>query len=304
MKAFIQRIIYFSIVLVLINLLAYWLIAKPLLYKGYFVPIREMQNYRSFLLGDSHAKAVRQSDLDNLKIFNLAFDTDSYFDSALKLKYLITNNLADTVYICVDNHTLSQYREDWTNRTRSIYYSTYKNYNKYYPINHFDFLVKKNVLLYLPLIQTKNSKLFKKYIISSLQGNKPKNYDNFDISTISADKLKQRSINRVNTQFPDDKKSVKLEETLEEMIQLCIKNNVVIYGIKFPLPKEFITAMGERSYKADSVFQNQSIPVLDYTLAFPDSTSFFRDQDHVNYKGSEELINLIIDNQRLLKNQF
>ncbi|WP_167609822.1 hypothetical protein [Maribellus sediminis] len=295
MKVFIRRLLYFSILFLLVNLLAYRFIAEPLLYKGYFIPKREMQNYRSFLLGDSHAKAIRQTDLDRLKIFNLAYDTDSYFDSALKLKYLLRNHLADTVYICVDNHTLSQYREDWTNRSRSLYYSTYKDYNKYYPIKHFDFWVKKNILPYFPLLQTKNSKLFKKYLISRIQSEVPRNFDNFDISTIPDEQLKARSVKRVKTQFPDEKQSEKLNNTLEEMIVICAKNDVAVYGIKFPLPAEFIYAMGDKSYKADSVFVKHDLPVLDFTDAFPDSTHFFRDQDHVNYKGSEVLARMLKD---------
>lgn len=295
MKVFIKRVLFFAFVFLLVNLLAYRFIAEPLLYKGYFIPKREMKDYRSFLLGDSHAKAIRQTDLDRLKIFNLAYDTDSYFDSALKLKYLLRNQLVDTVYICVDNHTLSQYREDWTNRSRSLYYATYDDYNKYYPTNHRDFWMQKNIYLYFPLLQTKNSKLFKMYIFSRLQGDKTRNFDNFDISTIPDEQLKARSVKRVKTQFPDEKQSEKLKNTLEEMITICAQNDVLVYGIKYPLPKEFINAMGDKSYKADSVFLKHDLPVLDFTYAFPDSTHFFRDQDHVNYKGSEEFARRLKD---------
>ena len=289
------NIALFIILLLVINFLAYLLIAEPLLYKGYFIPKNVMKKYNSFLLGDSHAKAIRQTDLDQLHIFNLGYDTDSYFDSALKLNYLIRNKFADTVYVCVDNHTLSHYRESWTNRDRSLYYANYNEYIKYYKTSPIKFWLEKNIYIYLPLLKTENSKVFKKYLYSIFKGNKPKNYENFDISTSSEEDLIQRSIDRVNTQFPDETQSENLMHTLKEMLDLCDENNIVVYGIKFPLTREYLNVMGNKSYKADSLFLKEKHKVYDFSYLFPDSTHYFRDQDHVNYTGSKEFVNHILN---------
>lgn len=293
MKKFVKDILLFSLALIGINFLAYRFIAEPLLYKGYFKHKQEMKPYRSFLLGDSHAKAIRQVDLENLSIFNFAYDTDSYFDTALKLKYLIRNNLADTIYLCTDNHTLSHYRESWTNRSRSLYYADYNEYKQYYGISPRNFRIAKYIYIHLPLLNTENSKLFRKYIGNIIQGNKMRNYDNFDISTVPHENLVNSSLRRVNTQFPGNKQSEKLVQTLDEMLEICKLNNIVVYGIKYPLTREYINAMGDKSYKADSVMLSKNYKVFDFTNAFPDSTHFFRDQDHVNYKGSEEFVKYI-----------
>lgn len=290
MIRFIKNTAAFTLVFLGLNLLAYHFIAEPLLYKGYFNSENEMVSYRSFMVGDSHAKAIRQNDLDTLKIFNLAYDTDSYFDSALKLKYLIRNKLADTVYVCVDNHTLSHYREWWTNKSRSLYYAEYEDYNNYYKTRRYDFWLAKNMYIYLPLTKTENSKLFKKYLSNEIQGKRARNYDNYDASSSPRENLIKSSINRVGTQFPDEKQSKRLVQTLEEMLKLCNENNIAVMGIKFPLSREYINAMGRKSFKADSLFITKGYKVFDFTNAFPDSTHFFRDQDHVNYSGSKALV--------------
>lgn len=291
MKRLVQNIILFGIVLLGINLLAYRFIAEPLLYKGYFIAKSKMKPYRSFFLGDSHAKAIRQKDLGKLDIFNLAYDSDSYFDCALKLEYLVRNKMIDTAYICVDNHTLSKYREWWTNGSRSIHYANYNNYRKYYNTSQAKFWLAKNVYTYIPLLKTENSKLFKKFIENKIRGKKPWDNRNYDISREPKEYLEEICTKRIKEQFPDKKQSIKLKTTLEEMLNYCDKNNITVIGIKFPLTAEYLKAMGNKSYRADSLLEARDYIVLDFSLLFPDSTQFFRDQDHVNYTGSEKFTN-------------
>lgn len=295
MKKFLINIALFAFVLLGLNILAYQYIAEPLLYKGYFIPKKEMKPYRSFLLGDSYAKAIRQSDLDTLGIFNFAYDSDSYFDSAIKLHYLVRNSLLDTVFISVDNHTLSHYREWRANGNRSIHYAQYSDYNKYNKISLIMFWITKNVYTYLPLLKTENSKLFKQYIENKIKGKKPWDYRNFDISTVPKEHLQKICLGRVQEQFPDKEQSTRLRNTLEETLDYCERNRITVIGIKFPLTAEYLQVMGDKSYRADSLLRARVCTVLDFSQLFRDSTHFFRDQDHVNYTGSEEFVRHLQD---------
>lgn len=243
-------------------------------------------------MGDSHANAVRQSDLDSLRITNFAFDTESYFDVYNKLHYLIQNHKVDTVYLCVDNHTLSKYRQSWTNRSRSIYYADYENFNSYYPIKRIDFFLKKYFSFYFPLFETKNSKILQAHIKSLISGVKPNDFKNFDFSIIPHERRVERSKNRIKLQFPDEQQSELLTKCLIEMIELCRSEEIELIGVKFPVTKEYFNELGDRSYKADSVFISKNLPVFDFTPAFIDSCNYFRDQDHLNFKGSSEFVKL------------
>ncbi len=67
---------------------AFWFLAEPVLYSGYFVSKQQLGAQNSFLLGDSHAKVIRQQDLDKINTTNFAYNSDSYFDVYNKLHYL------------------------------------------------------------------------------------------------------------------------------------------------------------------------------------------------------------------------
>ena len=75
----------------------------------------------------------RQQDLNALGITNFSFDSESYFDVYNKLNYLIRNHSVETIYLCVDDHTLSHYRQYWTNGQHSIYFSDYQDYKRWTP---------------------------------------------------------------------------------------------------------------------------------------------------------------------------
>jgi hypothetical protein len=71
------------------------------------------------------------------------------------------------------------------------------------------------------------------------------------------------------------------------MISLCEQEDITLIGVKFPLTREFYEELGDRSYGADSIFMAHHLTVYDYKSIFLDSISYFRDQDHLNNKGSE-----------------
>jgi hypothetical protein len=288
-----RNCLLFAVLTVILNTLAFYFLAEPVLYKGYVLPKQELREHSSFMMGDSHAGVIRQQDLDRLNTTNFAFNSESYFDVYNKLHYLSDRFRVDTLYLCVDNHTLSMYRQSWTNRARSIYFSDFKHYTDYYNISRRDYILKKYLYFRFPLFDTSHSKVLKEKIGSVLRGEKPGNYDTYDFSKVAVERRIERSRQRISTQFPEEPASVLLTGCLEEIISLCRAEEIVLIGVKFPLTREFYEELGDRSYKADSIFELHHLPVLDYSRVYLDSISYFRDQDHLNHKGSAKFVRLM-----------
>jgi len=293
MRKFFLSLGLFFVLMVAINLLGYVYISKNVLYKNYIIPARKFNSYHSLLLGDSHSNAIRQIDLDQLGVGNFSFDGDSYFDILSKTDYLIPRHKPDTIYLCIDDHTLSKYREWWTNKERSIYYASYSLYRKYYHLTKRQFLFKKYGLFYFPFFNTKNSKIFGAYLKSRFHPMVERDYTNCNFADTPEQNRIERSIDRIKTQFPSQESSTLLQQCLNEIIEICTKNHITLIGIKFPLTNEYLDALGDRSYHADTVLQNRGVPVLDFTTSLMGRDSLFRDQDHLNNEGSKVFVNLM-----------
>lgn len=293
MKKFLFNLLFFGLIFLLVNGAAFFVLSKPTILKDYILSKKMLTKYRNFMVADSHGKAVRQLDLANVQICNFSYDSDSYFDMLVKVDYLIKNYKVDTLYLTVDDHTLSQYRERWTNRERSIYYSSFELQNKFYRMSLPEFLYKKYVGFYLPLFTTKNTKIFSKYIESRITRNELPNYENYDFSKVSTSVRLRRSKDRVKSQYPSGNSSEFLKDCLEEIIHLCQQKNIEIIGIKYPLTHEFIDELGDNSFHADQFLKENGYKVIDLKKSFANQISYFRDQDHLNYAGSKNFIYLM-----------
>ena len=289
----VQNILLFAFLALLVNILAFHFLAEPVLYKGYVLSGQHLREQSNFMMGDSHAGVICQQDLSSVNICNFAFDSESYFDVYNKLHYLTENHAVDTLYLCVDNHTLSMYRQSWTNRSRSILFSDFKHYTDYYRSDRLNYFLKKHIYFRFPLFDTSHSRILKDKIASMLRGEKPRTYENFDFSEVPVEKRLERSRQRISIQYPEERASDLLISCLNEIIAHCESEEIVLVGVKFPLTREFYQELGDRSYKADSLFTARGLLVLDYSRVFLDSISYFRDQDHLNNRGSEKFVSLL-----------
>lgn len=291
-KKVLQNILLFAVLALLFNMMAYHFLAKPVLFGDYFLTKKELNKYSNYMMGDSHAGVIQQQDLNALNITNFAYDSESYFDVFNKLNYLIRRHKADTIYLCVDDHCLSPYRQYWTNYQRSIHFSDYQDYKRYYPTNAWQYLYGKYISIYLPLFDTGHSLILRKKLGVLLSGKEPRTFENYDFSEVPEERRIIRSRERIETQYPGQEASESLSNCLEEIISLCEQEDITLIGVKFPLTKEFYEELGNRSYGADSVFMANHLPVYDFKPVFQDSISFFRDQDHLNLKGSALFVEL------------
>jgi len=293
-KRIFKNCLLFAILAVLINIAVYQFLAKPVLFRDYFIPKKNLDKFSNFMMGDSHARVIQQQDLNAMGITNFSFDSESYFDVYNKLHYLIGNHSVDTIYLCVDDHTLSRYRQYWTNAHRSIYFSDYQYYKQYYRINLRNFLYKKYISIHLPLFDTSHSLILRKRVAAMLKGEKPRSYGNSDFSNVPVEQRIRRSQQRIKTQYPGPEVSEPLTLCLKEIITICENENICLIGVKFPLTREFFEELDDRSYGADSIFMAHHLTVFDYKGIFLDSISYFRDQDHLNIKGSGLFMELFL----------
>ncbi|MCY7361594.1 MAG: hypothetical protein LH629_05930, partial [Ignavibacteria bacterium] len=120
---------------------------------------------------------------------------------------------------------------------------------------------------------------------------------NWKLATEKFEKTKQR----IDGQFPDEKSSEVLKESLQKIMLLCKANNIELVGIKFPLATEFLKQLGKKSFHADSVFIKSNLPVLDYKYLYINEDQYFSNQDHLNDTGANLFIKKFIADNNIKK---
>jgi hypothetical protein len=282
MKRFCYNIfIFFTIILLFNGILFLFAISEY--YIGY--EKRPAKSFGAFILSDSHGLPIGDFS-EKYNVFNFSAGSDSYFDIKRKISYLLENGYnVDTIFITVDDHTLSPYREKVNNLDRSSIYSSPIEYE-----NQYEFLKEKYVKYYLPIFQPKISSLFKSYLKAKLkviyQPNKNSLNEKVWSDRPEDDRIKGAE-NRMKSQFPADNKSKRLERTLLEIIHLCQINEIELIGIKFPLSSSYLKVLDSKSYGADELLTSKGLHVKDNKEIFKDNPEYFADHDHLNSKGGE-----------------
>lgn len=285
MKKFISNLFIFLMVILFFNLVVF-IFANDNYYKGY----QEFpsKDFHSFIIADSHGLPLEKFS-EKYNVFNFSTSSDSYLDMKRKVFYLIENDYKiDKIYLTVDNHTLSPYRENANNADKSIIYTSKIDLN---------YIKERYLKYYFPIFQIKVNPLLKNYLISKVKKiftQEKKVHDNFKWITFSENERLKRAEERVLGQFPTPDKSEKLEKTLVEIINICKINNIELIGLKFPLSNSYIKVLEDRNYDADRVFTSHGLKVIDYQLIFKNDEGYFSDEDHLNSTGGQELTKLLL----------
>ena len=271
-----------------LNIIFYFGITKPVLIDPYLINPKIYRQYRNFLFSDSHGAVISQHVLDRIGIYNFAYDSDSYADMLLKIRFLINSNVnIDTIYLTVDNHTLSPYRESSNNLNRSIFFSNLSYLPDSIPISQSEYLLSRYVKYYVPLTDTNNSRLFYDYMKSKVISASGKNTWEIipEWMEIEASLRLEKIRSRIEEQFPVKNNSEVLKNTLLEIIDIAIENKIKLVGIKFPLSGDLLSELDGMNYGADQIFRKNRISVFDFMHEFSSSEELFFDQDHLNNHG-------------------
>lgn len=293
MRKFFLSGMIFTVGYCVLNIVFYFGITKPVLIDPYLKKPYEYRHYRNFIFSDSHGAVINQNILDPFDIYNFSYDSDSYADILLKIRFLTNSDVRiDTIYLSVGNHTLSPYREDYNNLKFSIFYSNQSYLPKSIPISQTEYLLSRYLKHYIPLTDINNSRLFYDYlksrvvaVLGNVKSERHRNWNEIP-PILRMEKIKTR----IKEQFPTKNRSEVLTGTLQEIIDITIKNNIKLVGVKFPLSGELLSELNGMNYGADRVFQKNSILVFDFTREFSTFDDYFFDQDHLNSTGVSKLL--------------
>lgn len=282
MKKFLTNILGFATVLFLLNV-ALFQFAQSTYYKNYLkLPNSSVHN---LMLADSHGYALGELP-SRYGVYNYSDEGDSYIDLNRKLAYLIRGGFAiDTVYLSLDDHTLSPYRAKANNSGKSVQWTTVSDFE-----NSYAYLKAKVLPYYLPFFQPNIGALLKKSIqheVKNLGSSESK--QNSWVNLSESDRKKSAE-QRFRVYYTESTASTILQAELLDIISLCKDNDIELIGVKFPLSRTYISVMNGASFNADSFARNAGIPVLDFTEYAPDEAELFEDQDHLNPQGAERFV--------------
>ena len=303
MRKFLLDFAIVLFLLLVLNVIIYQFIIYPLVYEKYEEPSEHLTNssaYKDYILADSHGwELTKHKDyiIERFKsdsIFNFSYASDSYGDILVKLHWLINNNIEiDQIVLSLDDHMISKRSN---NRNRTIIYSNAKLHKEIYnvsPFKYYYYYVKK----YLPLFNASNQKLIVEYLKAKLIVNDIAYQEPWSSQNNA---VKKKAVNRrLRTFFPKNKFEVNelLNENLQQIVELCDKNNISILGLKFPLDSVMIHEM-ERKFYLDSVEtifnkMNVNSKILNFQRSLSNANMFY-DADHINIVGADSLsVNII-----------
>lgn len=288
MRKFIFNLFIFLSLVLVFNIIVF-VFANDNYYKGYKdFPDKK---FHSFVIADSHGLWIDKY-AEKYNVYNFSASSDSYFDMKRKINYLIDNNYKiDKIYLTVDDHTLSSYREKYNNADKSIVYTSKIDYN---------YLKEKYLKYYFPIFQVKVNPLLKIYLENKtekvLKIQDEKSNDVIWNNLPNKEKL-LRAEERVSGQFPSMVPSEKLKNTLQEIITLCKAHHIELIGLKFPVTGSYLKALNEKKYNADDIFISKGLKVLDYQSLYAEKDEVFSDQDHLNFKGGKEFVKILFEKQ-------
>jgi len=292
MKNFLLKVSLFLLILSAFNGIL-WFAANQLYFKHYQ---NCSLNYSAYLLADSHGLTLKHF-TEKHGVYNFSGGSDSYFDMKRKISFLISKTDVKKIYITVDGHTLSQYREKINSLDRSLYFLTPEICNSYYEYFKYRYL-QFHVILFQPGTRA----VIKHYLLSKLRKlslkNKERNPEKARAhwGEYSANERIDRAKRRFRRQYPSETISYELRQSLIDIINLCKKYNIELIGIKFPLSSDYIKLLSNKAFDGEKLLKLAGFKVLDYTKIFIENNSYFNNQDHLNDKGCKKFVELLFDN--------
>lgn len=301
----------FIVVLVLLfalaNMLFYKFVAPSSLLArtdSQFYP--EKYNTKILLIGDSHIK----SGLDPL-IINSSFNLASLGENYIQTYYKLRKNLQDEkfrpefIVMPLDLHTFSSYRssrfeDHW-------YWKDFVDFREVAEINKNVSSVEKNLNLMFPLAgQGRNliKYFFQRNSTVLIKGYMPVN-ESFLLANNKEAIASARADYHLKNQAAIDS-SILLY--FSKLIELAQEKGIKVILVKFPITKEYYNAAGKYiqdnneyySQIFSSIKSCRDVYLMDYQKKFFGKQFIFKDSDHLNYDGAEQLSRLFTNDMKAL----
>lgn len=287
MKLFIHKILLFALPIVLLNFL--FIELTDHYYHDEYQVVD--YNFESYILADSRGLCLDDDILNKYGIYNFSAGSDSYQDIYRKLMLLIRNAKPRKIFLTVDDHTLSPYRDRSNNSDRSSQFMMFHDFNSTY-----EFVNTRYLLQYFPIFDSKSRDIIKIQLASILSFISTPLKDDYEYTPwpkMTQHEKDQISYHRVNSQFKHNNFSKKQNKYLNLILNACHFHDIEIVGIKFPLTYSYLKNLGTRSYSADEILKSREIDVLDFRNYFVSNDALFLNSDHLTVEGGKELARLI-----------
>lgn len=297
MNKFFKEILFSIIGLLFLNLIIVFTIIYPEVYGPYEDTLENIDN-TNFIFADSHGWSLTNNNpegeklLDENNITNLSYGSDSYFDIYFKLNYLINEGIEiDTIYLSADPHMIGKQRLKSNNRNRSIKYTAYETYTDFFPMSYPEFFFRKHIRKYISTFDVNNSKLIQSFIESKF---KNKEISKPEWENLSQDIKEQKSNSKFST-FYERGISIKQKKVLNNILSLCSKNKIQVVLVDYPLAQEMeVKEIPDNFKNVVKLFKEKNYKVIDIKGL---DAQYFSNQDHVNSKGAEIVINKILNSK-------
>lgn len=292
MKRFFISTLYFLLAFSLLNIAFYFLCSRPIYFNDYNNVVKNVINERpsKLIIGDSRAQRLRTDtaliDMDVLRekrIGNIAYGSDNFSDMYLKLYYILDKNInLDTCLLEMDDHLFSSYRDRTNNYYRSFFFSDYNVFRRVYNTGRFEYLVRKYILTFYPLINRNNSKIFRDYIFPYLNEKMKKESTWNDLT---ADERMVESERRAKQLFGNNMISKVQMNAFQKIVELCKENEIVLVGIKYPIDESFKSSENKIGFVAPTNLNTSVERIVDLESFFFNNLEYMANQDHINDKG-------------------
>ena len=287
MKLFIRKILFFSLPIVLLNFLLIEL-TDHYYHDDYKVVD---YNFESYILADSRGLCLDDGILNKHGIYNFSAGSDSYQDIYRKLMLLTRNAKPRKIFLTVDDHTLSPYRDRSNNSDRSSQFMIFHDFNSTY-----EFVKTRYLSQYFPIFESKSRDIIKIKFASFINFLSIPLKNDFEYTPwpkMTCHEKDQISYHRVYSQFKHNNYSKKQNKFLNLILNACDFHDIEIVGIKFPLTSSYLKNLGSRSYSADEILKSREVDILDFRNYFVNTDNLFLNSDHLNVEGGRKLARLI-----------
>lgn len=271
MIQFFKNIVYFVMILIIINTCLFFIVKKDYLDEYNFVNT----NYNNYMLSDSHGEHLKDY-INKIGIENFSKSSDSYVDMERKLKFLISVRDLDTLYLAFDEHLFSNYRDISNNWDRSIYFETIS-----FELSYF---IDRYIKYYMVFINPKYRDVIKLFNKNEINSKEITNIESFDKNIIINQAKK-----RYNSLFVDKSISQINLDAFYRIIEICNENNITLIFIKFPLANIYNNLIKEDHFKITQMIENHEIKIIDLKNVFNNDQSLFIDVDHLNDNGAKKI---------------
>ena len=261
---------------------------RPKIYQGYEAARADVLQLkpRCVVLGDSHARKLKQKYFSSRGVYNLSYTSDNAIDMLTKLRFMVRQGIPpDTVVLECDWHMFSPYRSTKNNFSRSVLFSDFGSYRRLYGFHPVEYAAYRYVFPAVPMLNLGNAGLLRRKLFPGWSGGSPEPVWH----EISPQERVVLAEARLTEQFRGDELDETLMAHFADIVKVCGENGIRIVGVRFPVTTEYRNRLpGAAVASTRRFFETLGITIHDFSELY-DDPRHFDDADHMDRKAAKRL---------------